>query len=74
MLATLLLIVAMPAQAQEPAAAKDDKPVCRTFRPAGSRTGGERVCKTKAEWEAHARLQRNSGGAGSTRFAPEVNR
>lgn len=39
--------LAKPAKAQ-------DKLVCRLVNTTGSRLGGERVCKTRAEWEAES--------------------
>ena len=38
---------------QKPSKAQD-KVVCRLINTTGSRLGGERVCKTRAEWDAEA--------------------
>jgi hypothetical protein len=48
----LLAVVAAPATAKD----EDDKPdservVCKKERVTGSRLAGERICKTKAEWD-----------------------
>jgi hypothetical protein len=40
-----------PAVAQAP---KEDKVVCKTEIPTGSRLGGHSVCMKKSEWEAQA--------------------
>ena len=34
---------------------KDDRMVCRTILPTGSRLGGTRICRTQAEWTAMSR-------------------
>lgn len=34
------------------AAKPEDKVVCRMINSTGSRIGGERVCKTRAQWQA----------------------
>lgn len=56
-------VVAAPATARSPAgqsspAAKstqaDEKVVCRLINTTGSRLGGERVCKTRAQWNAES--------------------
>jgi hypothetical protein len=51
----LLAIVAVPASAKEKKASDDtpdtERVVCKTMRATGSRLAGERVCKTKAEWD-----------------------
>lgn len=36
------------------AAKPEDKVVCRFINTTGSRLGGERVCKTRAQWEAES--------------------
>lgn len=60
-----LFAVALLALAAVPAAAKDEdeKPdservVCKTQRATGSRLAGERICKTKAEWDREKREAR----------------
>lgn len=36
-------------------AVADTKMICKTETPVGSRLGGHRVCRTKADWEKQAR-------------------
>lgn len=40
---------AAPAAAKP--AAKEEKKVCKTIASTGSRTGGQKVCMTRAEWK-----------------------
>ena len=41
--------VAAPAEAKP--AAKEEKKICKTIAATGSRTGGQKVCMTRAEWK-----------------------
>jgi hypothetical protein len=57
LIAAVLLASAQPVadpQAATPVtpAPKKEKKICRTLNTTGSRLGGDRVCKTKAEWDA----------------------
>lgn len=63
-----LLAVALLAIIATPVAAKDEKEagasdservVCKTLRKTGSRLAGERVCKTKAQWDREKQEARN---------------
>ena len=53
--AALLLITDQPQAAAKPAApvvaADPDKIICKTIGETGSRLGGKRECKPRAEWE-----------------------
>lgn len=59
----LLAIVAAPVAAKEDKGAETpdtERVVCKTMRQTGSRLAGERVCKTKTQWDqekAEARRQ-----------------
>lgn len=63
----LLLVVAQAQTSTVPAAPVDpNKKVCKTIKETGSRLGGKRECKTKAEWdrieaETQAKAQSNMG-------------
>ena len=69
LIAAALLLVAAQAQpaTTTPAAPVDpDKKICKTIRETGSRLGGKRECKTKAEWdriaaETQAKASSNMG-------------
>lgn len=39
-----------------PAAAEPNKKVCKTVTITGSRLGGKRTCKTRAQWDAEAKF------------------
>ena len=57
----LILTCIAPAQAQERSSRRDDyrgKKVCKVEPRKGSRLGGQRSCKTQAEWDAIAREAR----------------
>ena len=66
---TALLLAAAQAQpaTTAPAAAVDpDRKICKTIKETGSRLGGKRECKTKAEWdriaaETQAKANSNMG-------------
>lgn len=50
----LIGAIALPAAAQEKPAEKKvdpDKKICRTVKSTTSRLGGQRECRTKAEWD-----------------------
>ena len=55
--AFIVLMAAMPLGAQTtvptatPAGADDQKKICETVQPTGSRLGAKRVCHTRAEWQ-----------------------
>lgn len=54
--ALIALTAAMPAGAQVTAAAPvptadDDKKICESVQPTGSRLGGRKVCHTRSEWQ-----------------------
>lgn len=66
MLKRSFFAVVLLAVAASPAVAKDDKDkpdtervVCKNVRETGSRLAGERVCKTKAEWDREKQEARN---------------
>ncbi|MFC7498840.1 hypothetical protein ACFQRC_06365 [Enterovirga sp. GCM10030262] len=42
---------ATEAEAPKAPAAKEEKKVCKTIETTGSRTGGKKVCMTRAEWK-----------------------
>jgi len=42
---------AVEAEAPKAPAAKEEKKVCKTIETTGSRTGGKKVCMTRAEWK-----------------------
>jgi hypothetical protein len=49
-----------PTQVQAPKTLKaQDKVVCRSINTTGSRISSERVCKTRAEWDADADATRD---------------
>jgi hypothetical protein len=60
-LGSLCAVPASAAQDKEPAKAAASQPsnasktICRTIGKTGSRLGGRRVCRTKAEWEQFSR-------------------
>jgi invasion protein IalB len=57
--ATLTVSAQEPqAQTQQTAKSEDDKVVCRSDNPTGTRVGNKKVCKTKAEWVEFTRQQR----------------
>jgi hypothetical protein len=59
--ATLVITMVAPAQAQERSSRRDDyrdKKICKVEARKGSRLGGQRSCKSQAEWDAIAREAR----------------
>ena len=59
--AALVVTCIAPAQAQERSSRRDDhrdKKICKVEARKGSRLGGQRSCKTQAEWDAIAREAR----------------
>ena len=67
----LMLLMALLAGAATPDAKRDvgerssdaaSKMVCKRFSKTGSLVGGERICKTKAEWERDRDLLRQQMG------------
>jgi hypothetical protein len=57
----LLAMVAAPATAKDDQADRPDseRVVCKNQRATGSRLAGERICKTKAEWDREKQEARN---------------
>ncbi len=43
-----------------------DKMLCKRFPKTGTLAGGERICKTKRDWERERDAARQWGGSGST--------
>jgi hypothetical protein len=59
--AALVVSCIAPAQAQDRSSRRDDyrsKKICKVEARKGSRLGGQRSCKTQAEWDAIAREAR----------------
>ena len=62
--AVLSVLVSAPAVAQETAPKKARDPneiVCERQEEIGSRLGGQRVCKTRAQWAEERRVSREGG-------------
>ena len=51
-----------PAIVTETADPDANKQICKTQKVTGSRLSSKKICKTKAEWEAFTRSQRENAG------------
>lgn len=47
-----------PAAAPATVKTDDDREICKSDKPTGTRVSAKKVCKTKAEWEEYNRQQR----------------
>jgi hypothetical protein len=49
---SMLVMISVPALANDPAQPKEERKICRTQQaPTGSHRPGKRICHTEAEWK-----------------------